>query len=190
MCCRFGWTYRRPDVRGNVLLFDQPCQVVRRTVGAVCGQGDGLYAKAGLRPLGVDQAFINLHIVDVMYVLLGHISERRLSGQNRLPKVPPRLLGQAFRRTMRSCSQRSVSGRNRRCSEPAASPASAQRRRARSARPAAVSGPVKLIDSLLAGHMTPSIGVDDLVAAAIFNGRPPRSIARLDDARINSFVRC
>ena len=50
--------------------------------------------------------------------------------------------------------------------------------------------PVKLIDFLLAGHMTPPIGVDDLVAAAIFNGRPPRSIARLDDARINSFVRC
>jgi rRNA-processing protein FCF1 len=43
--------------------------------------------------------------------------------------------------------------------------------------------PVKVIDFLLAGHMTPPIGVDDLVAAGIFNGRPPQSIARLDDAR-------
>jgi hypothetical protein len=42
---------------------------------------------------------------------------------------------------------------------------------------------VKVIDFLLAGHMTPSIGVDDLVAAGIFNGRPPQSIARLDEAR-------
>src|SRR3984957_1333406 len=36
------------DVRGNIFLFDQPCQAVRRAIGAVCGQGDGLYAKAGL----------------------------------------------------------------------------------------------------------------------------------------------
>ena len=40
--------------------------------------------------LGVDQAFIKLHIQYVIAVLLGHILERRLSGQNRLPKVPPR----------------------------------------------------------------------------------------------------
>jgi hypothetical protein len=31
--------------------------------------------------------------------------------------------------------------------------------------------------------MTPPIGVHDLVAAGIFNGRPPQSIARLDDGR-------
>jgi hypothetical protein len=43
--------------------------------------------------------------------------------------------------------------------------------------------PVKVIDFLLAGHMTPPIGAGDLVAAGIFNGRPPQSIARLDDAR-------
>ena len=42
---------------------------------------------------------------------------------------------------------------------------------------------VKVIDFLLAGHMTPPIGLDDLVAAGIFNGRPPQSIARLDEAR-------
>jgi hypothetical protein len=42
---------------------------------------------------------------------------------------------------------------------------------------------VKVIDFLLAGHMTPSIGVDDLVASGIFNGRPPQSIARLNEAR-------
>jgi hypothetical protein len=43
--------------------------------------------------------------------------------------------------------------------------------------------PVKVIDFLLEGHMTPPIGVDDLVAAGIFNGRPPQSIARLGEAR-------
>ena len=43
--------------------------------------------------------------------------------------------------------------------------------------------PVKVIDFLLASHMTPPIGVDSLVAAGIFNGRPPQSIARLDEAR-------
>jgi hypothetical protein len=44
-------------------------------------------------------------------------------------------------------------------------------------------GSVKVIDFLLAGHMTPPIGLDDLAAAGIFNGRPPQSIARLDEAR-------
>jgi hypothetical protein len=43
--------------------------------------------------------------------------------------------------------------------------------------------PVKVIDFLLAGHMAPPIGVGDLVAAGIFNGRPPQSIARLDETR-------
>jgi hypothetical protein len=43
--------------------------------------------------------------------------------------------------------------------------------------------PIKVIDFLLAGHTTPPIGVDTLVAAGIFNGRPPQSIARLDEAR-------
>jgi hypothetical protein len=42
---------------------------------------------------------------------------------------------------------------------------------------------VKVIDFLLTGHMTPPIGVDDLIAAGIFNDRPPQSIARLDEAR-------
>jgi hypothetical protein len=42
---------------------------------------------------------------------------------------------------------------------------------------------VKVIDFLLAGHMTPPIAVNALVAAGIFNGRPPQSIARLDEAR-------
>lgn len=43
--------------------------------------------------------------------------------------------------------------------------------------------PVKVIDFLLAGHMTPTIGLDDLVAVGIFNGRPAQSIARLGEAR-------
>ena len=36
---------------GDLFSFDQPCQAVRRTVSAVCGQEHGLYAKAGLRSL-------------------------------------------------------------------------------------------------------------------------------------------
>jgi hypothetical protein len=43
--------------------------------------------------------------------------------------------------------------------------------------------PVKVIDFLLAAHLTPAIGVDELVSAGIFNGRPPQSIARIDEAK-------
>jgi ribosomal protein S18 acetylase RimI-like enzyme len=49
--------------------------------------------------------------------------------------------------------------------------------------PAQSPTPVKVIDFLLVGHMTPPIGVGDLVAAGVFNGRPPQSIAHLHEAR-------
>jgi hypothetical protein len=41
--------------------------------------------------------------------------------------------------------------------------------------------PVKLIDFLLVGHRQPSVTLTTLVSAAIFNGRPPQSIAELSE---------
>jgi rRNA-processing protein FCF1/predicted GNAT family N-acyltransferase len=43
--------------------------------------------------------------------------------------------------------------------------------------------PVKVIDFLLAGHLVPPLGLDELVRGNIFNHRPPQSIARVDEAR-------
>jgi ribosomal protein S18 acetylase RimI-like enzyme len=43
--------------------------------------------------------------------------------------------------------------------------------------------PIKVIDFLLAGHSTPPVRVETLVEAGIFNGRPPQSIARIDEDR-------
>jgi len=43
--------------------------------------------------------------------------------------------------------------------------------------------PVKVIDFLLVGHSRPTIPLDDLVSAGVFNGRPPQSIARLSENR-------
>jgi hypothetical protein len=43
--------------------------------------------------------------------------------------------------------------------------------------------PVKVIDFLLAGHLTSPIPVNELLRTRIFNKRPPQSITRLDEAR-------
>lgn len=43
--------------------------------------------------------------------------------------------------------------------------------------------PVKVIDFLLAGHISPPVSLDALVGAGIFNTRPPQSIARIDEER-------
>jgi len=43
--------------------------------------------------------------------------------------------------------------------------------------------PVKVIDFLLAGHLTSPIPVNELLRTPIFNKRPPQSITRLDEAR-------
>jgi len=41
--------------------------------------------------------------------------------------------------------------------------------------------PVKMIDFLLVGHSQPPVPLATLVTAAIFNGRPPQSIAELSE---------
>ena len=48
--------------------------------------------------------------------------------------------------------------------------------------PSSVS-PVKMIDFLLVGHSQPSVPLATLVAAGIFHGRPPQSIAELSEER-------
>lgn len=43
--------------------------------------------------------------------------------------------------------------------------------------------PIRVIDFLLVGHISPPPGADDLVRSRVFNGRPPQSIAELDAVR-------
>lgn len=43
--------------------------------------------------------------------------------------------------------------------------------------------PIKVIDFLLVGHISPPPGMADLVQSGVFNGRPPQSIAELDAKR-------
>lgn len=44
-------------------------------------------------------------------------------------------------------------------------------------------GPIKVIDFLLAGHLSPPINLEQLLGLRIFNGRPPQSIAGIDNDR-------
>jgi hypothetical protein len=43
--------------------------------------------------------------------------------------------------------------------------------------------PMKVIDFLLAGHSTPPVRITDLLRAGIFKGRPPQSIAKINEDR-------
>jgi ribosomal protein S18 acetylase RimI-like enzyme len=43
--------------------------------------------------------------------------------------------------------------------------------------------PMKVIDFLLAGHISPTIGLDLLLGHRVFKGGPPQSIARIDEER-------
>ena len=51
------------------------------------------------------------------------------------------------------------------------------------ARQAESKRPMKVIDFLLAGHISPPISLTDLLACGVLRGRPPQSIARIDEAR-------
>jgi hypothetical protein len=43
--------------------------------------------------------------------------------------------------------------------------------------------PLKVIDFLLTGHLTPAVPLSQLLTLGIFNGRPPQSIAEIDHER-------
>jgi L-amino acid N-acyltransferase YncA len=43
--------------------------------------------------------------------------------------------------------------------------------------------PLKVIDFLLAGHLTPAVPLSQLLTLGVFNGRPPQSIAEIDHER-------